>query len=87
MTRAEFEQLYDSCAEILHMRNPFSPKDPVTQIGYSVDEWVARIERLLTWHSVQLLDGSRWMAHVPPEGDVRVLPMVPMPNEKQPGEV
>lgn len=47
LSRDEFEQLYDAASQILHMRNPFSLKDPATNIGYSVDEWVARIERLL----------------------------------------
>lgn len=86
LTREEFEQLYDACAEILHMRNPFSTKDPTTNIGYSVDEWVARIERLITWHSVQLLDGTRWTAHVPAEGDVRLFPMAPAPSDVTPKE-
>ena len=77
LTKDDFELLYDSCGEILHMRNPFSTKDPVTNIRYSVDQWVAKIERLVTWHYVQLLDGSRWTANVPIDGDVRLFPMAP----------
>jgi hypothetical protein len=62
------------------MRNPFSLKDPTTDIGYSVDEWVARIERLLRWHSVQLLDATMWTANVPEQGDVRLFPMAQAPK-------
>jgi len=79
-SQVEFEQLYDVCGEILHMRNPFSTKDPTTNIGYSVDEWVARIERLLAWHSVQLLDGQRWVCHIPAEGPVHVTTGTPLPE-------
>lgn len=83
LTREEFERLYDAASELLHMRNPFSMKDPTTDIGYSVDEWVARIERLLRWHSVQLLDGTMWTANVPEQGDVRLFPMAPAPQADQ----
>lgn len=81
LTRADFEKLYDACGEILHMRNPFSTKNHVTDIGYSVDEWVLRLEKLLNWHSVLLLDGGRWLCHMPPDGqgNVHVYPGVPMP--------
>lgn len=81
LSQEEFEQLYDVCGEILHMRNPFSTKDPTTNIGYSVDEWVARIERLLAWHSVQLLDGQRWLCQIPAEGPVHVTTGTPLPAE------
>ncbi len=73
-------QLYDVCGDILHMRNPFSTRDPTTNIGYSVDEWVARIERLLAWHSVQLLDGQRWLCQIPDEGPVDVSRGTPLPE-------
>jgi hypothetical protein len=87
LTKDEFERLYDTCGEILHMRNPFSTKDPMTNIGYSVEEWVARIERLVRWHSVHLLDGTRWTANVPAEGDVRLWPMAPAPDTNQSEDV
>jgi hypothetical protein len=77
LTREEFCQLYDTCGDILHKRNPFSQKPETTDIGFSVDEWVARIIRLLTWHAVQLLDGGRWMVSVPVDGPVRVFPAIP----------
>lgn len=81
LSQEEFEQLYDVCGEILHMRNPFSTRDPVTNIGYSVDEWVARVERLLAWHSVQLLDGQRWVCQIPNEGLVHVTTGTPLPDQ------
>ncbi|MGH9346486.1 MAG: hypothetical protein ACRD26_04385 [Vicinamibacterales bacterium] len=83
LTREDFEKLYDTCGEILHMRNPFSSKDPTTDIGYSVDEWVARIQRLLAWHSVELLDGQRWICSIPAEGAVHVTTGTPRPDESE----
>lgn len=77
LTKEDFARLYDTCSELLHSRNPFSTKDQVTDIGYSVDEWVARFQRLLSWHSVQLLDGTRWMVQIPASGAVRVFPARP----------
>ena len=70
MTKDEFASLYDSCSNVLHTRNPFTPKDPTIQIGYSVHEWVARIQRLLGWHLVHLLDGNKWIVNIPSEGNV-----------------
>lgn len=83
LTRADFEKLYDACGDILHMKNPFSAKNPVTDIGYSVDEWVVRIEKLLTWHSVELLDDGRWLCYMPPDGqgNVHVYPGVAVPPQ------
>ena len=74
MTKAEFAQLYDVCGEILHARNPFSEKELTTQIGYSVDEWIGRIQRLLAFHSIIIASGDRWLVVIPSEGDVHVYP-------------
>jgi hypothetical protein len=72
MTKEEFISLYDSCSEVLHTRNPFSTKDPMIQIGYSVQEWVARIQRLLGWHLIHLVGGDKWVVNIPAEGNVQV---------------
>jgi hypothetical protein len=77
LTRDEFVSLYDSCGEILHIRNPFTTKDPTIQIGYHVEQWVARIERLLYWHLVRLIDGDVWVVTVPVQGEVRAWPASP----------
>lgn len=74
LTREEFADLYDICSQILHTRNPYSQDDPVIQARYSGDQWVSRIQRLLSWHSVQLLSGEILMVNIPASGDVHVYP-------------
>lgn len=71
ITKTEFESLYDKSSEILHSRNPFMTKDPVVKLGYSVKQWIVRIQRLLAFHRVSLVDGSLWMIHIPNEGPVK----------------
>lgn len=70
LTGDEFAQLYDSSAEVLHIRNPFRTGDPTIHIGYNVDQWVARIQRLLVWHVMHLTDGGVWVVMIPADGDV-----------------
>lgn len=77
MTKAAFVRLYGSCGKILHARNPFSSTDPVTQIGHSIDEWANRIENLLRWHLMNLLDSGKWVVNVPASGPVHVFPAEP----------
>jgi hypothetical protein len=72
MTTEEFASLYDSCSDVLHTRNPFTAKDPTIQIGYTVQQWVARVQRLLGLHLVHLAGGDKWIVNVPAEGDVQV---------------
>jgi len=36
-----------------------------------VEQWVARIQRLLTWHFMHLTNGGVWVAKIPTEGDVQ----------------
>jgi hypothetical protein len=70
----ELVRLYDICGRILHSRNPFSTEDPTHQIGYTVDEWLTRIEGLLRWDYITVTTGSRWLAEMPPVGGVHVYP-------------
>jgi hypothetical protein len=81
LKRDEFELIYDRSSELLHATNPYSEKDATVQIVHSVGEWANRFERLLEWHSVQLLDGTRWIAHVPREGKVHLYPLAPAPAD------
>jgi len=74
MTRDEFITLYQAASEVLHTRNPFTTKGPVINTGYSVVEWVSRIQRLLSWHRVGLIGGSIWIVKVPDVGDVEAWP-------------
>lgn len=64
LTQEDFVQLYMVSSEIIHMRNPFSLKDPVTNIGYSVDEWVTRIRTLLKLHRMTLINGDQWIVEI-----------------------
>jgi hypothetical protein len=77
LTKDEFVTLYDKCGEFMHARNPFTQKDAVTQIGYTVDDWVNRIHKLVRWHSVELANGTRWVANVPDTGDVHLFTAAP----------
>jgi hypothetical protein len=77
MTRDEFVGLYDASAGVLHIRNPFKAGDPTVHIGYSVDQWVGRIQRLLSWHLLHLTDGGVWVVTIPAEGDVQAWPAAP----------
>jgi hypothetical protein len=43
-----------------------------------VQEWVARFQRLLSLHSVTLLNGDRWIVNIPAEGNVHVYPATPL---------
>jgi len=74
MTKDEFVVLYQAASEVLHTRNPFTAKDPTIQIKYTVEEWVSRIQRLLTWHQVRLISGDLWVVRIPEKGEVQVWP-------------
>lgn len=72
LTRDEFITLFDSASEVLHMRSPFSNQPPTINSGYSVEEWVARIQRLLGVHVAHLLNGEKWVVVIPTVGPVTV---------------
>ena len=74
LTREEFAVLYDASSEVLHTRNPYSQEDPVIQAKYSGNQWVSRIQRLLSWHSVHLLSGEVLIVNIPSNGAVHVYP-------------
>ncbi len=74
LTRAEFAALYDASSQVLHTPNPYSQEDPVIQAKYSGNQWVSRIQRLLSWHSVRLLSGEVLVVQIPPTGTVHVYP-------------
>jgi len=78
LTKDEFAALYDVSSEIIHARNPFSTKDSVTQIGYSVDQWVLRIQKLLRWHLTHLVDGDKWIVNISEDGPIYLYPGGPI---------
>lgn len=53
LTRAEFVDLYDSCSEVIHSRNPFSGKSSIN-FGLHPLEWSDRIRKLLSFHLFRL---------------------------------
>jgi hypothetical protein len=71
MTKDEFPLLYDSCAVMLHSRNPYSTDDPIIRMRYSVKDWVARIQKLLGLHMMHLFNGEKLIVSVPAEGPVQ----------------
>ena len=72
LSKDEFVQLFDAASEVLRIRSPFSTKPPMINVGYSVDECVARIQRLLGVHVAHLLNGEKWVVEIPSEGPVKV---------------
>jgi hypothetical protein len=78
LTQEEFVALYQISSEVLHTRNPFTGKDLTINTKYSVEEWISRIQRLLTWHQVRLLSGTLWVVRIPDQGEVEVWPAAPL---------
>jgi hypothetical protein len=74
LTREDFIDLYKICSEGLHSHNPYREGDRTLSAKYTMDEWVGRFQRLLNWHNTQLLNGNRWIVHLPPEGHVTLGP-------------
>ncbi len=77
VTRDDFAFLYKCSSEALHTRNPYKEGDPTINIKYTVQEWVVRFQRLLSWHCATLLNGDRWVVNIPCEGNVHVYPATP----------
>ncbi len=77
VTRDDFAFLYNCSSDALHTRNPYREGDPTINITYTFQEWVARFQRLLSWHCATLLNGDRWIVNIPGEGSVHVYPASP----------
>jgi len=75
VTRDDFVFLYKCSSEALHTRNPYREGAPTINIKYTVHEWVARFQRLFSWHCTTLLNGDRWIVNIPCEGNVHVYPV------------
>jgi hypothetical protein len=80
MTKSQFVVLYNVSSEVLHARNPFKKKNPVTHLGFSIDQWIERIQTLLRMHLIQLLDGGVWVIEIRSGGAVHVFPGSPTPD-------
>ena len=79
LAESELVPLYDTCGKILHSRNPFSTEAATHNIGYSVDEWLARLEGLMRWHYITQVNSSRWLVEMPDSGLIHVYPSIPTP--------
>jgi hypothetical protein len=78
LTKDDFVFLYKCASEGLHTRNPYREGDKTINMKLSVQEWIARIQRLLTWHRTHLLNGEIWVVQIPGEGNVRAYPAAPI---------
>jgi hypothetical protein len=56
LTQDDFEFLFDKCCDVVHEWNPFRPGPRLVEFNRSIAEWADRIERLLAFHHVQLID-------------------------------
>jgi hypothetical protein len=72
LTKDDFSVLYQGSSGVLHVRNPYSTKDPTINVKHTVQEWVSRIQKLLSLHFVQIATGDVWLARIPGEGQVQV---------------
>jgi hypothetical protein len=81
LTKEEFITLYDLCAKFLHARNPFSTEDPMIQLTYSAEQWVSRIQKLLSLHTINLVSGNRWVIFIPKDGKIEGCAASPMDSE------
>jgi hypothetical protein len=81
LTNEDFVTLYQGSSRVLHVRNPYSTKDPVINLKYTVQEWVSRIQKLLGLHFVQLVGGDVWLIQIPGEGPVHLAMASPTTDE------
>lgn len=69
LTKDEFISLYDKCGKVLHARNPFST-EAIPQSEYTVEKWVARVQTLLRFHLMRLVNGDKWIVNIPNSGKI-----------------
>jgi len=78
LTKDEFVELYDYCADILHVWNPYDSRSRTINVRLHVRDWLSRIEQLVSLHQAQLVSGSCWVAAVPDkDGKVHTYPAQP----------
>jgi hypothetical protein len=56
LTRDDFVFLYDKCSDVIHDWNPFREGPLVVQFDRPIAEWAQRIDNLLAFHRVRLVD-------------------------------
>jgi len=70
--KEDFAVLFDRTSDFLHVRNPFGPQDPKLNIKYSVKEWVSRIQVLLAFHIMHLVEDKKWIVEIPYSGPIHL---------------
>jgi hypothetical protein len=76
-TRDDFSFLYKCASEVLHSHNPYREGDQTINMKLTVQEWVARLQKLLAVHRTHLLNGGVWVVQIPGEGKVKTVCGVP----------
>jgi hypothetical protein len=80
LTRDEFIELYDLCSKVIHTRNPFAAVVTV-DFRIAVIEWVARIEKLLSFHLFRLSGMPQiWIGELAALGDGKSHVYIASPN-------
>lgn len=73
LTKEELEFLYDKTSDGIHTWNPFKDAERVLNFERSIDEWVSRIEALLSHHVVRFLGTDEvWLIQMDSPEDHRV---------------
>jgi hypothetical protein len=78
LTKDEFVCLYDQCGEKLHARNPFAASRRDAKFSFSPKEWVSRIQNLIRYHLMHLVNGDKLVAVIPNEGKVYLIRASPL---------
>ena len=82
LTRTEFVDLYDTCCEVLHTRNPFRVGDEEINFGRSIKEWTVRIQKLLAVHYMCLVDSEDlWIVYMQYPADNKVHAITASPQQ------
>lgn len=88
LTKDDFVFLYNKASEVIHTRNPFTTKPPVVNFERSLDEWVRRIQRLLSTHYIRLLGvPDLWLVVMKHPEDGRVHVFKASPHSGVPGSL
>jgi hypothetical protein len=78
LTKSEFEVLVRYLVRNTSLAKSVYAQDPVTQIRFSPARWVLRIQTLLAFHKVDLVNETKWKVEIPNEGSVWLSPAVPV---------
>jgi hypothetical protein len=81
LTKDEFSELYDKCAKVLHVWNPFDPTPRQVDFRLTPLQWIDKTRDLLNTHYVQLVDNAGyWLCvmQAPEDGKPHVYTLAPV---------